>query len=144
MYLVDTNVISERRKGRGADRGVVQFIDNPDHELYLPVQVIGELQRGITNLRRRGDRPQASLLETWFRSILEDASLNIVEFDLECARMLGVLMGVNEQHPIDKQIAAIALVNDFTVVTRNTAHFSGTGVRVLNPFFADARSNPIN
>jgi len=144
MYLLDTNVISERRKGRRADRGVVEFIDNPDHELYLPVQVIGELQRGVANLRRRGDHTQALRLDKWFQSILNDASLSILEFDLECAKMWGILMGANEQHPIDKQIAAIALVNDFTIVTRNAAHFSGTGARVLNPFRADSHSRQVH
>jgi predicted nucleic acid-binding protein len=43
-------------------------------------------------------------------------------------------MSPNNQHPIDKQIAAIALVYDLTVVTRNTQDFAGTGARLLNPF----------
>jgi hypothetical protein len=38
----------------------------------------------------------------------------------------------NPDHEIDKQIAAIALVKDLTVVTRNTADFEGTGVRLKN------------
>jgi predicted nucleic acid-binding protein len=40
----------------------------------------------------------------------------------------------NPQHPIDKQIAAIGLIYNLTVVTRNTADFARTGVRLLNPF----------
>jgi predicted nucleic acid-binding protein len=47
-------------------------------------------------------------------------------------------MGVNDQHIVDRQIAAIALVYDLTIVTRNTSHFTGTGARVVNPFLADA------
>jgi predicted nucleic acid-binding protein len=35
---------------------------------------------------------------------------------------------------LDKQIAATALINDLTVVTRNVAHYSPTGVRLLKPF----------
>ena len=46
-------------------------------------------------------------------------------------------MGVNDQHIVDRQIAAIALVYNLTMVTRNTSHFSGTGVRLLNPFAGD-------
>jgi predicted nucleic acid-binding protein len=38
------------------------------------------------------------------------------------------------QHIIDKQIAAIALVYDLTVVTRNISDFLSTGVRLQNPF----------
>ena len=48
-------------------------------------------------------------------------------------------MGANEQHIVDKQIAAIALVYDLIVVTRNTNDFAGTGAQLLNPFFADAQ-----
>lgn len=38
------------------------------------------------------------------------------------------------QHPIDKQIAAIALIHDLSVVTRNVKDFDGLGVRLVNPF----------
>jgi predicted nucleic acid-binding protein len=38
------------------------------------------------------------------------------------------------QHAIDKQIAAIALLHDLTVVTRNTDDFAGCDVPLLNPF----------
>lgn len=43
-------------------------------------------------------------------------------------------MGRQPQHPIDKQIAAIALLHDLIVVTRNVDDFVGTGVETLNPF----------
>jgi predicted nucleic acid-binding protein len=46
----------------------------------------------------------------------------------------GALMSAGNQHPIDKQIAAIALIHDMTVVTRNTSDFIGTGVSLVNPF----------
>lgn len=42
--------------------------------------------------------------------------------------------GTDELNPLDKQIAATALINDLTVVIRNTAHYVPTGVQVLNPF----------
>ncbi len=35
---------------------------------------------------------------------------------------------------IDKQIAAIALIHDLTVVTRNTRDFGWKGVHWINPF----------
>ena len=144
MYLIDTNVLSEGRKGPRADPGVVDFIERTEHELFLPVQVIGELRSGIEGLRQRGDLPQALMLEKWFQLILEEYSLRILAFDLQCAEMWGTLMGVNDQHIVDRQIAAMALVYSLTVVTRNTAHFAGTGIRLLNPFLADASpSQPV-
>jgi predicted nucleic acid-binding protein len=138
MFLVDTNVLSEGRKGARADAGVVDFLGRKEHELFLPVQVVGELRSGIESLRQRGDLPQALRLETWLESVLDEYAQRILAFDLQCAKMWGILMGSNDQHIVDRQIAAIALVYDLTVVTRNTAHFAGMGVRVLNPFLADA------
>jgi toxin FitB len=40
----------------------------------------------------------------------------------------------NPENPLDKQIAATALLHDLAVVTRNAAHYATTGVRVRNPF----------
>ncbi|MCY7388730.1 MAG: hypothetical protein LH481_11820, partial [Burkholderiales bacterium] len=66
VYLVDTNVVSEARKGKKADIGVQKFWQTVDEsELYLSVQTIGEIRRGIENIRRRGDLPQAGKLERW-------------------------------------------------------------------------------
>ncbi len=138
MFLIDTNVLSERRKGRNADAGVVEFFRNAKNEVFVPVQVAGEIEGGIERLRQRGDHPQAHNLEKWFRSVLTEFSEHFLAFDLECAKAWGNLIGVNEQHSIDKQIAAIALIYDLTVVTRNTSHFAGTGARLMNPFQSDA------
>lgn len=138
MFLLDTNVVSEVRKGPRADPGVVDFIGRAEHELFLPVQVIGELQSGVEALKQRGDLPQALRLEAWFQLILDEYSMRILPFDLQCAKVWGKLMGVNDQHIVDRQIASIALVYDLTVVTRNTTHFAGMGVRVLNPFLSGA------
>ena len=54
MYLVDTNVISELRKGQGADRGVVDFFlaaTTNNERCYLSVITVGELRRGIEMIR---------------------------------------------------------------------------------------------
>lgn len=96
--------------------------------------MIGELRQGIENLKHRGDLPQAERLQAWFDTVVDAFSLRILAFDLKCATVWGALMGPSDQNPIDKQIAAVALVYDLTVVTRNTDHFAGTGVRLLNPF----------
>jgi predicted nucleic acid-binding protein len=142
MFLLDTNVLSERRKGAKANAGVVNFLERTDHEVFLPVQVVGEIKSGVEGMRRRGDLPQARRLEAWLESTLDEFSDRIVEFNLECAETWGYLMGVNDQHIVDRQIAAMALVYDLTVVTRNTAHFAGTGVRLLNPFSVDSPAIP--
>lgn len=135
MYLLDTNVISELRKGGRANSGVTTFFATlAPEDIYLSVVTIGEIRRGLENVRARGDREQAGRLETWLDKVVTDFSDRILDFDLECAQVWGKLMSPHPQHPIDKQIAAIALIYDLTVVTRNTDDFVSSGVRKLNPF----------
>lgn len=135
MYLLDTNVISELRKGLKAHPGVVAFFTTPDMgQIYLPVQVIGEIRSGIARLRERGDSRQGQMLENWLYTVLQEYGERVLVFDADCAQVWGALMAGSDQNPVDKQIAAIALINDLIVVTRNGKHFAGTGVQVLDPF----------
>lgn len=135
MYLVDTSVISEARKGARANPGVQKFFQATDAaDLYLSAQTIGEIRRGLENIRHRGDLPQAKKLEKWLALVVADYSNRILTFDEECAQVWGRLMSPHPEHPIDKQIAAIALIHDLTVITRNVDDFRGTGVGLNNPF----------
>jgi predicted nucleic acid-binding protein len=135
MYLVDTNVISEARKGAKANPGVQKFFRTADPvDLYLSVQTIGEIRRGLENIRHRSDLLQAKKLEKWLDLLVTDYADRILNFDQECAQVWGRLMSPHHQHPIDKQIAAIALIHDLIVITRNVDDFQGTGVGVKNPF----------
>ena len=135
MYLVDTNVISEARKGSKANLGVRMFFNTTEAtDLYLSAQTIGEIRRGLENIRHRGDLPQAKKLEKWLDMIVGEYADRILSFDEECAQVWGRLMSPHHQHPIDKQIAAIALIHDLTVVTRNVDDFRGTSVNLHNPF----------
>ncbi|MBW7924047.1 MAG: type II toxin-antitoxin system VapC family toxin [Burkholderiaceae bacterium] len=137
MYLIDTNVVSEARKGSRADRGVRRFFDEvvaTGDPVHLSSITVGELRRGVESIRHRGDGRQAALLEAWLLLVLEQYRDNVLDFDAEAAQVWGRLCVPLPEHAIDKQIAAIALVNDLTVVTRNTSDFEGTGVRVVDPF----------
>lgn len=135
MFLLDTNVVSELRKGVRTNPGVRAFFSalKPE-EIYLAVQTIGELRRGVESIRGRGDLQQADSLEAWLDDVVTNYSGRILDFDLECAQLWGRLLSPNPQNSIDKQIAAIGLIYDLTVVTRNTADFDSSGVRLLNPF----------
>lgn len=135
MYLVDTNVISEARKGSKANRGVVRFFrSTPPNDRYLTVQTVGEIRRGIENIRGRGDVAHAVRLEFWFDAVVVEYANRILSFDIDCSQVWGGLMSPQASHPIDKQIGAIALIYGLDVVTRNVSDFFASGVKVVNPF----------
>ena len=140
MYLIDTNVISEARKKTKANPGVSSFFQRitvSGEPVYLTAITIGELRRGIETIRHRGDSEQAILLETWLTEVIDQFGENILGLDADAAQVWGRLRVPDPAHALDKQIAAIALVHDLTIVTRNTADFAGAGVKLENPFLRD-------
>ncbi|MBI5015998.1 MAG: type II toxin-antitoxin system VapC family toxin [Deltaproteobacteria bacterium] len=137
MHLIDTNVISEMRKGPRANGGVRGFFASAVSEwvpAYVSVVTIGELRRVAERIRHRGDVAQAGILDVWLAQVLVDDRECILEFGEEAAQVWGRLRVPHPEHELDKQIAATALVHDLTVVTREERDFARTGVRVLNPF----------
>jgi toxin FitB len=137
MYLIDTDVISEARKGGKANAGVKAFFRDAVRDgaaLFLSAVTIGELRQGAEAVRHRGDATQAARLERWLDRVSSDFEEAILPFDREAAHVWGRLRVPNSENPLDKQIAATALIHDLVVVTRNIDHYKTTGVRSLNPF----------
>jgi predicted nucleic acid-binding protein len=137
MYLIDTNVISEARKQVKANRGVIAFFETAaasSQPVFLSAISVSELRRGVELIRRRGNAEQARLLDAWMASVVESFSEHILAFDADAAQVWGYLGVLDPAHALAKQIAAIALVNDLTLLTRNVADFEGSGVRLANPF----------
>jgi predicted nucleic acid-binding protein len=137
VFLIDTNVISEARKGPRAHAGVRQFFESAaidDTPLYLSAVTVGELRRGVELIRHRGDAAQAAVLERWLQFLLLEFADRILPLDSDAGEVWGRLRAPSPEHELDKQIAAIALIHDLTIVTRNVADFSRTPARCLNPF----------
>jgi toxin FitB len=132
-YLIDTNVISELRKSNKANPGVLKFFQQAVAQaapLYLSVITIGELRQGVESIRHRGDQLQATLLETWLQTVVEDYADHILDFTVIEAQVWGRLCVPHPHNAVDKQIAATALTCDLALVTRNVSDFAGTGVRL--------------
>ena len=137
MYLVDTDVVSElRKKDKANPRVIALFKDaaNRDLPLYLAAVTVGELRRGVELIRYRGDARQAHLLGRWLDTLLTEYGENVLPFDADAAQIWGRLRVPHPENPIDKQIAATALLYDLILVTRNVRHFADTGVKLLDPF----------
>ena len=133
-FILDTNVVSEPRKGQRADANLMRWFSSArTEEMYISVLVIGEIRQGIEGLRRR-DTLQAGRLESWLEGLRLGYADRILPIDLEAAEEWGRM---NVPDPIstrDGLMAATAKVRNMTFVTRNTADVERTGVRLLNPF----------
>jgi toxin FitB len=137
VYLVDTEVISElRKKDKANPRVTALFKDAAarDLPLYLAAVTIGELRRGAELIRYRGDTRQANVLGRWLDALLAEYGENVLSFDADAAQLWGRLRVPHPENPLDKQIAATALLYDLTLITRNVKHFADTGVKLLDPF----------
>lgn len=137
MYLLDTSIVSEARKGELANPGVMSFlmqVRQDNQPLYLSAILLGEVRQAVERIRCRGEDKQAAALERWLEKFSMDHESHILAFDVECAMVWGVLCAADPVRPVDKQVAAIALVHDLTLVTGNTEDFAKTGVRLHDPF----------
>jgi predicted nucleic acid-binding protein len=133
-YLIDTNVVSELRKGRRCDPGVAAwFALVRSEDLYLSVLTVGELRKGIESIRRR-DQPGAATLEAWLEDLLETYSGRCLPVDRDIAEEWGRLNSAAPLPVIDSLIAATAKVHRLTLVTRNLRDVDRTGVDCINPF----------
>jgi toxin FitB len=135
-YLVDTNVISELRKGERADAAVTAwFADVDDEDVFLSVLTIGEIRQGVERIRRR-DPLAAVSLDGWLARIVELHRDRLIPIGRLVAEEWG-RMNVSQPVPvIDGLLAATAKAAGMTLVTRNVADVERTGVDVIDPFAA--------
>jgi predicted nucleic acid-binding protein len=133
-YLLDTNVISELRKGDRADRSVVAWFGGlADEEIHLSVLTIGEVRRGIESVRRR-DPDSAVALDSWLARLSEDHRDRILPVDRAISEEWGRMSVPDPLPVIDGLLAATAKVKGLTFATRNVADVERAGVEILDPF----------
>jgi predicted nucleic acid-binding protein len=134
-YLLDTNVISENQRRR-PDPTVAEWLEGArSDDLFTSVVVIGELRRGVENLRRR-DPLIAQLIDRWLRGVTAAFGDRILPVTRRVAEQWGRADVPSRQSAPDGLIAATAVVHGLTVVTRNVKDFERAGAQVLNPFSA--------
>lgn len=132
--LIDTNVLSELRKGQRGDPGVRSWFEaTADDDLFTSVLVLGEIRRGIELVRRR-DEAAALAIEQWLRRLAASFQDRILGVDIAIAQRWGALNVPDPVPTIDGLLAATALEHDLVLVTRNTRDVAATGVQSFDPF----------
>jgi predicted nucleic acid-binding protein len=133
-FLIDTNVISEIRKGGRCDPGVAAWwADVAEDDLWLSALVLGEIRKGV-ELARRRDPQKAEALEAWLGEVVAGFADRVLPVDAAVAEEWGRMNAIRPVPVIDALLAATAKANGLTLVTRNEADVAGIGVEVLNPF----------
>jgi len=134
-YLLDTNILSEIRKGAGRAKPEVWqwWLGMANEELWLSVLTNGEIRKGIDRLAVR-DPARTLVLERWLDEVKNSYQERLLGVDCSIAEHWGRLQAVRTLPEVDALLAATALKHDLTLVTRNTADFTGLGLRLLNPF----------
>lgn len=133
-WLIDTNIISEVRKGLRCHPAVATWWSSvEDRDLFLSALTIGEIRKGVEAVRIR-DPDKARTLEAWLQAIMQTFGPRILGIDASVAESWGRISAIRSVPVVDALLAATASVHGLVLVTRNATDVAGLGVRVLNPF----------
>lgn len=135
-FMLDTNVVSELRKSTPDPTVLIWFRQVPEEQLTICVLTLGEIQSGISRLDSGSKKADLVL---WFKRLRESFRNQIYDIDESVSLKWGDLAAQSlkrgKQVPVvDGLIAACAITNSATLVTRNTGDFEGTGVALFNPW----------
>ena len=133
-WLIDTNIISEVRKGDRCNPNVSAWYQSiAEVDLYLSTLVLGEIRKGIESARPR-DRDKAAMLEHWLGRVEAAFAGRVFGVDNAISDQWGRMSAIRPIPVIDGLLAATAVVHGLTLVTRNDRDIVGLGATVLNPF----------
>jgi predicted nucleic acid-binding protein len=135
MILLDTNVVSETIC-KVPNQNVMNWIDGNESATALPSVTIAEIAFGIERIR---PAERSHELARALQDIMKRYTNRIYAFDQMSALLYGEIVGGafrrGRQIAIaDGMIAATALRHNATLATRNTAHFTGLGLELINPW----------
>lgn len=133
-YLIDTNIIFEVRKGDRCDPNVsAWYASIAEDDLFLSTLVLGEIRKGIELVRSR-DPAKALALERWLRQVERAFGARVLGIENAISNQWGRMSAIRPIPVVDGLLAATAVVNGLTLVTRNDRDVAGLGATVFNPF----------
>jgi predicted nucleic acid-binding protein len=137
LIILDTNVLSAVMRSE-TDPVVVAWLDRqPPESLWTTAITVFEIEMGIrllTEGRRR------TILEHAFRRALtDDLDGRVLPFETDAALAAAKLAADRQRLGRvvdfrDTQIAGIAIARRASIATRNTRHFSGLPVEIIDPW----------
>ena len=136
-YLLDTCVISELIKPKPNSKVVKWLRSCRDENLFLSVLTIGEIQKGISKFP---DSHKRNNLQEWMDAeLILRFDRRILGIDFKIAQKWGEIQASAEitgtkMPVIDSLIAAIGLIHDLTIVTRDTSGMEKSGAKLFNPW----------
>jgi toxin FitB len=134
MYLLDTPVAFELRKARAGrtDPGLTAWAGGVARQnLFLSALSLLELENAAIRAGRR-DKAAAAPLRSWIDDQLVPAfDGRILPVDAAVVRRRATLPQADSR---DALLAATAIEHGLTLVTRNTAAFKGSRVKLFNPW----------
>jgi len=138
MIVLDTNVLSALMHP-APDKNVVAWLDRqPRTSIWTTSVTVLEVRFGL-QIMASGKR-RSALLQA-FEELLDRIGHRVVPFDAAAAQQAGDLMASRHKQGRpgelrDTMIAGIVLAQHATLATRNTAHFDGISVPLINPWSA--------
>jgi predicted nucleic acid-binding protein len=137
VILLDTNVISALMR-RDREATVVAWLDNqPPESIWTTAVSVFEIYFGLETLPL--GRRRRSLEDAFARLLMEDLEGRVIAFDQPAAQAAAAIAARQRRSgtPIeirDVQIAGIATARKATIATRNTRHFAGLDISLIDPW----------
>ena len=138
QYLLDTCVVSEYIR-KQPEMKVIQWLDlQIEEDLFISAITIGEIKKGIVKIESSQPKKSQKLNE-WLNHLTDRFATRIIALDRKILIEWGAICGNFEKFGrklavIDSLIAATAITNQLTLVTRNESDFDGIDVSIFNPW----------
>lgn len=137
MILLDTNVISALMR-REPEAAVVRWLDGvPAESVWISSVTVFEVRFGLDLLA--AGRRRRQLEEAFAKALAEDFEGRVLDFDKTAAEAAAAIAARERRagrtiEIRDVQIAGIAMARRATLATRNTRHFTGLGISLVDPW----------
>ncbi|MBI3678509.1 MAG: type II toxin-antitoxin system VapC family toxin [Proteobacteria bacterium] len=132
-FLLDTCVLSDGIKHKPNTNLLAWLDGTPQEQRFVSVLSLAEIQFGILMMP---DGRRKTVLASWYETELRPScDSRVLSFNEPEATMWARLRASQPSASfVDTQLAATALIQGLTIVTRNVRDFDFDGLAVINPW----------